>query len=211
LRNSPPSHFSPEKIKVTYASIDLSWLPIVSITFSVVTILVSFLKTATQIFPGNSIYLRVIILLSIFIFRMVTWICLVIILAEIIFIPIGIVGFVNAAVLLIVQKRKISFEPVSFALQSLVFPFTKMISSNQDKNNAAKIFCALTVAGNFLLMIVLTVVFILCSLDIYNPWEVSLNNPILISKGWYKVIFWSILPLFVAATLPIPILLKFKK
>jgi hypothetical protein len=198
-------------IKVTYASIDLSWLPIVSTTFSMVTILVSFLKTSTQNFQENTWYLRAVVFISIFIFRMGTWVCLVIILAELVFIPVGIVGITNAAVLLILQKNNISFEPISYALQSLVFPFRKMISDNHDKENAEKIFCSLTAIGNIILLIALTVLFVLCSLDIYNPWEASLKNPILISKAWFQVIFWSLLPMFVAATLPILILLRFKK
>jgi hypothetical protein len=142
---------------------------------------------------------------------MVTWVCLVILLVELTFIPIGIFGIMNAAVLLIVQKNNIIFEPVSLALQSLVFPFTKMIAYNQDKESAKKIFIALTVFGNLLLAIALTVTFILCSVDIYNPWKANLNYPILISKPWFQVIFWSMLPMFVAATLPLPILLKFKQ
>ena len=205
------NHNSPEKIQVAYATIDLSWLPIVSITLSVVTILVSFLKTATHIFEDITWYLRVVIFLSIFIFRMATWVCLVIILVEIIFITILVVGIINAAVLLIVQKNNISFEPLSHALQSLVFPFTNMISDKQDKENARKIFTSLTVFGNFFLAIVLTVIFILCSVDLYNPWKADLNYPILISKAWFQVIFWSMLPMFVAATLPLPLLLKFKQ
>ncbi len=141
---------------MAYATIDISWLPIVSITFSVMTILVSFLKTATHIFQDHPWYLRIVIFLSIFIFRMVTWVCLVILLVELIFIPIGIIGIANAAIMLIVQKNNISLEPVSHALQSLVFPFTKMIPyNNQDKENAKKIFIALTVFGNLLLAIVL--------------------------------------------------------
>ncbi len=205
------SHSSPDKIQVTYASIDLSWLPIVSITFSVLTILVTFLKTARHIFQENTLYLCFVIFLSIFIFRMVTWICLVIILAELIFIPIGIVGITNTAVLLIAQKNSISFDPVSYALQSLVFPFTKMISANQDKENAKKIFICLTIFGNFVIAAVLTLIFILCSVDIYNPWQDSVKNPILISKAQFQVIFWSLIPMFVAATLPLLILLKLKR
>ncbi len=211
MSNLSCTHSSPLRIQVTYANIDLSWLSIVSITFSALTILVYFLKTATHIFQDNTWYLRAVIFVSIFIFRMATWICLVIILAELVFIPIVIVGITNATVLFIVQKNKISFEPVSHALQSLVFPFTKMISANEDKENAAKIFCSLTVFGNAVLWIVLTAIFIFCSLDIYNPWQAGLKNPILISKAWFHVIFWSLMPMFVAATLPLPILLKFKK
>jgi hypothetical protein len=86
-----------------------------------------------------------------------------------------------------------------------------MISDKHDKENAEKIFCSLTAIGNCILLIALTVLFVLCSLDIYNPWEASLKNPILISKAWFQVIFWSLLPMFVAATLPILILLRFKK
>jgi hypothetical protein len=142
---------------------------------------------------------------------MVTWICLVIILAELIFIPIGIVGITNTAVLLIAQKNSISFDPVSYALQSLVFPFTKMISANQDKENAKKIFICLTIFGNFVIAAVLTLIFILCSVDIYNPWQDSVKNPILISKAQFQVIFWSLIPMFVAATLPLLILLKLKR
>jgi hypothetical protein len=184
--------FSPKKMQVAYASIDLSWLPIVSITFSVMTILIAFLKTATHIFQDNAWYLRVVTLLSIFIFRMVTWVCLVIILVELIFIPIGIVGITNAAVLLMVQKNNISLEPLTHALQSLVFPFTKMVSDKEDKENAKNIFILLTVFGNSVLAIGLTVTFILCSVDIYNPWKANLDYPILISKAWFQVIFWSI-------------------
>jgi hypothetical protein len=205
------THSSPEKMQVAYATIDISWLPLVSITFSVMTILVSFLKTTAHIFQDHPWYLRVVIFLSIFIFRMVTWVCLVILLVELTFIPMGLVGIMNAAVLLIAQKNNISFEPVSLALQSLVFPFTKMIPNNQDKESAKKIFIALTVFGNLLLAIALTVTFILCSVDIYNPWKANLNYPILISKPWFQVIFWSMIPMFVAATLPLPILLKFKQ
>ncbi len=205
------THSSPDKIQVAYANIDLSWLPILSITFSVMTILVAFLKKATHIFQDHPWYLRVVIFLSIFIFRMVTWVCLVILLVELIFIPMGIVGITNAAVMLIVQKNNISFEPVSHALQSLVFPFTKMIPSNEDKENAKKIFIAQTVFGNLLLAIVLTGTFILCSVDIYNPWKANLSYPILISKPWFQAIFWSMLLMFVAATLPLPTLHKFKQ
>jgi hypothetical protein len=204
-------HSSPGKLEMTYASIDLSWLPIVSIIFSVVTILVSFLETSKHIFQDNSWYLRVVIFLSIFCFRMATWICLVIVLAELIFIPILIAGITNATVLLIVQKKKISFEPISYALQSLVFPSTQMISANLDKENAKQIFISLTVVGNIFLAIVITVIFMLCSGDIYNPWKVSLSYPILISKDWFQAIFWSTIPMFFAATLPVPILLKFKR
>jgi hypothetical protein len=142
---------------------------------------------------------------------MVTWVCLVIILVELIFIPIGIVGISNAAVLLMVQKNNIILEPLTHALQSLVFPFTKMISDKEDKENAKKIFILLTVFGNSVLAIGLTVTFILCSMNIYNPWEANLNYPILISKAWFQVIFWSMLPMFVAATLPLPILRMFKQ
>ena len=149
--------------------------------------------------------------LSIFIFRMVTWICMVVILAELIFIPIGIFGITNTAVLLIVQNNHISFEPVSYALQSIVFPFTKRISTNQDKENAQKVFISLTVLGNLSLAIVLTVIFILCSFDLYNPWKASLHYPILISKSWLKAIFWSMIPMFIAATFPLPTLLKLKR
>ena len=198
-------------MQVAYATIDISWLPLVSITFSVMTILLSFLKTATHIFQDHPWYLRVVIFLSIFIFRMVTWVCLVILLVELIFIPIGIIGIANAAIMLIVQKNNMSLETVSHALQSLVFPFTKIIPYNQEKESAKKIFIALTVFGNLLLAIALTVTFILCSVDIYNPWKANLNYPILISKPWFQVIFWSMLPMFVAATLPLPILLKFKQ
>ncbi len=205
------THSSPKKIQVAYATIDLSWMPIVSITFSVMTILVSFMKTATHIFQDHPWYLRVVIFLSIFIFRMVTWVCLVIILVELIFIPIGILGITNAAIMLTVQKNNIILEPVSHALQALVFPFTKMIPNDQEKENAKNIFIAQTVFGNLLLAIVLTVTFILCSVDIYNPWKANLKYPILISKAWFNVIFWSMLPMFVAATLPLPILLKFNQ
>ena len=142
---------------------------------------------------------------------MVTWVCLVIILVELIFIPIGIVGITNAAVLLIVQKNNISLEPLSHALLSLVFPFTKITSDKEAKENPNKIFILLTVFGNSVLAFVLTVVFILSLLDIYNPWKANLNYPILISKAWFQVIFWSMLPMFVAATLPLAVLLKFKQ
>jgi hypothetical protein len=211
LSKSFRAHLSPQKIELTFASIDLSWFQVMAITFSVATILVSFLKTASHIFQDNTWYLRVVMFLSIFIFQMVTWICMVVILAELIFIPIGIFGITNTAVLLIVQNNHISFEPVSYALQSIVFPFTKRISTNQDKENAQKVFISLTVLGNLSLAIVLTVIFILCSFDLYNPWKASLHFPILISKSWFKVIFWSMIPMFTAATFPLPTLLKFKR
>jgi hypothetical protein len=83
--------------------------------------------------------------------------------------------------------------------------------NNQDKENTKKIFIVLTVFGNLLLAIVLTVTFILCSVDIYNPWKANLNYPILISRAWFEVIFWSMLPMCVAATFPLPILLMFKQ
>ena len=200
-----------EPFRGTYATIDLNWLPILSISLSALTILSSFYKTTSYFLKDNFWYLRCAIFLPIFIFRMTSWLILVVILAEMSFILFVLVIIANAVVILIVQKNNISFEPVSFAVQSLVFPLPSLTSTNHDKQIALKIFCALTVSGNVIQMTGLTLIFILCSADVYNPWKVDLSNPILIPKSWFEVIYQCTLTMFVSATLPLPILLQFKR
>jgi hypothetical protein len=73
---------SPLPYKSMYTTINLSWWPIVTISYSVLTILVSFLKTASKILIELDWSLRVIISLPIVIFRMAVWQVLIILLDD---------------------------------------------------------------------------------------------------------------------------------
>jgi hypothetical protein len=181
-----------------YTTIDLSWWPIVTISYSVLTILVSFLKTASKILIELDWSLRLIISLPIVIFRMAVWQMLVILLDDWSLIVVGFILFFNCALLLKAQKNEITLDPFSHAVQALVFPTEKLMQIKSKKEeNLVHIFIA---GGNCFLMLGLTALFVVYSFGSYDPW---IHKSVIFSKAWFETIFWATIPLFFAATLPV--------
>ena len=116
----------------TYVSIDLNWLPVVSISLSAIAIFTSLLRTSAELFKGKSWIGIFAIVFPIFVFRMVTWQILMILLADLTFVVLAVVILSNTALLLIIQKNSVSFEPFSYAVLSLVFPMSKLISKSKN-------------------------------------------------------------------------------
>ena len=192
---------NPLSYKSTYSSINLSWWPIVTISYSVLTILVSFLKTTSNILSELEWSLRVVISLPIFIFRMVVWQVLTIFLADISLVFAGIVVIFNCAVLLTAQKDGITLDPFSHAVQALVFPTSNLIEIKSEK--VEKLFYSLIFGGNCILIFGLSALFVVYSVGSYDPWNGEPNKTLLISKAWFDTIYWATIPLFFAATLPV--------
>jgi hypothetical protein len=189
---------NPMSYNSAHSTIDLSWWPIVTITYSVLTILVSFLSTASQFFIEADCSLKLGMSLPIFIFRMLVWQVLIILLADLSFLVVGSVLLFNIGVLLIAQKDGIILDPFSHAVKALVFP--KLIKINSEE--VRKTFHLFIVGGNCILMFGWTALFIMCSVGSFDPWKGELNKSLLISKAWFETIFWATIPLFFAATLP---------
>jgi hypothetical protein len=190
---------SPLSYNSAYSTINLSWWPIVTISYSALTLLVSFLKAASQFLIGLDWCQRLIISLPIFIFRMVVWQVLVILLDDLSYLVFGSVLLFNTFVLLIVQKNGIILDPFSHAVQALVFPTAKLTQLKSEK--VGNLFFLFTFGGNCILMFGLTTLFAMYSANSHDPWDDKVNTT-LITKAWFETIFWATIPLFFAATLP---------
>ncbi len=136
----------------TYTVIDISWLPLVSIGISVVTIFISFMRTSNVISKEKGKCFGNLAFLSIFIFRMATWQVLVVLLAELALFVVGGIVLVNALVLYSLQRSRIIFEPLSYAVQSLVFPMSRLLTKESEHCEALKLFSTLILVGNLVLI-----------------------------------------------------------
>jgi hypothetical protein len=197
---------SPLAYNSAHSTINLSWMPIVTITYSVLTILISFLKTTSKVLIELDWSLRVVISLPIFIFRMLVWQVLAILLGDISFVVAGLVVIFNCAVLLTAQKDGIILDPFSHAVQALVFPTANLFQIKSEKYG--KTFALFTFGGNCILMFGIAVLFVVYSVGLYDSW---ILKSVLISKAWFETIFWATVPLFFAATLPVFIQLCFPR
>jgi hypothetical protein len=180
---------TPDEIEA-HRSINLSWWPIVSLIFSITSMLVASLTTS-KLFEQECLH-KVITLAPVFVFRLVAWQLIIILLADKAFLAVVAMVLLNYAVIFVLQKDPNNFEPLSVAILSFLFPTPKL-----DKNVTLK----MLVLGNILLMISLAITW---SSKLHDGWKPDM--PTSISTGWIDVIFWSLIVLFLAATVPLALI-----
>jgi hypothetical protein len=180
---------TPDEI-VANRSIHLSWWPIVSLILSITSMLVTSLTTS-KIFEQEWLQ-RVFLLAPVFAFRLVAWQLIIILLADRAFLAVAAMVVLNYAVIFVLQKGQNNLDPLSAAILSFLFPFSKL-----DQNVTLKMF----VLGNVLLMISLAIAW---SSKLHDWWRPDM--PTSISTGWTDVIFWSSIALFLAATVPLALI-----
>ena len=180
---------TPDEIEAN-RSINLSWWPIVSLIFSITSMLVTSLTTS-KLFEQEWLQ-RVILLAPVFAFRLVAWQLIIILLADRAFLAVAAMVVLNYAVIFVLQKDQHNLEPLSAAILSFVFPTPKL-----DQNVTLR----MLVLGNVLLMISLTIAW---SSKLHDWWKPDM--PTSISTGWIDIIFWSSITLFLAATFPLALI-----
>jgi hypothetical protein len=168
----------------------LNWWPIVSVALSITSMLVTNLSTCT-LFKQEWLH-QVIVLAPVFFFRLVAWQLIVILLADKAFLAVVAMAVLNYTVLFVLHKDQSNFEPLSAAILSFLFPAPKL-----DQNVTLK----MLVLGNFLLMISLAIAW---SSKLHDLW--TLDMPTSISAAWIDVIFWSLITMFLAATVPLALM-----
>ena len=174
----------------------------VTIGFELLTVFISLSKPLIQN-TKDSLWYYASASIPVFAFRIVGWQVVILILADLSVIVFGVEIIINGLILYLMQREKLFLEPISNAIQSIIFPKVAFHRNIQKNIILLHILGALTIAGNLILMISLTVVFLLCSFNVYNLWnENDLRSSILISKNEFEIIYWCNIPLFFAATLP---------
>ena len=185
-----------------YAQINLSWWPVFSTLVSLALILHSFLKTSAIVSNGHGKWFGIIILIPIFAFRMMAWTVCLIIFAEFsgsVFLSMIIAQAIG---ILVATKIPLCIEWIVLSIQSLVFPFPKLLSKN---TNSLEVFLLLVVPGNVILMLLMTFILTLSCIDIFDTWG-KYDQIILLTEDWFEIIFWTFFPIFVASILPLILL-----
>ena len=183
---------SPSPYNGIYANIDLSWWPIVSITFSVIAILISFLKISKAVSSEHGKFYGLALFFPVFLFRMISWQVIVLLLAENTFWVFGISVLINLTIMCLTYNDEATFElSICYAAQSVIIPMNKLILKQNEHSSLKTVFWMCTV-GNLAVSVVLLVLFF-----------ASLNSNKLIPSDWFDLILLCLIPLFVAATVPI--------
>ncbi len=120
---------------------------------------------------------------------------------EVSFIVFGILILVNAILIYAVQKNILKFEPLSFAILSMVFPMSHMIRRDLSKTDFVNKIASLIIAGNLVLFLALAIVYVLTAYNIINPWDSQ--QKILFTHSLFNTIYVVIYPTFLASTLPV--------
>ena len=143
------------------------------------------------------------ICLPVCIFRLLSWLLIMVTLVDLSLVVVGLAFIMNAAILFFVQKDRLILEPLTSSLLSLVLPLYRIPSAEVDQTIAWKALWSLTLSGNALLMIVLSLIFGFHRAGKFNPWTPGDDSwPILLEEDWFHVLFWTLLAIFLAATLP---------
>ena len=151
---------------------------------------------------GHGKWFGIIILIPIFAFRMMAWTVCLIIFAEFsgsVFLSMIIAQAIG---ILVATKIPLCIEWIVLSIQSLVFPFPKLLSKN---TNSLKVFLLLVVPGNVILMLLMTFILTLSCIDIFDTWG-KYDQIILLTEDWFEIIFWTFFPIFVASILPLILL-----
>jgi len=143
------------------------------------------------------------ICIPICIFRLLSWQIIIVTLVEISFAVVAVALALNIIILLYVQEDWLILEPLSSSLLSLVLPLYQIPSAEVDQTIAWRALAGMTLSGNALLMIVMSIIFGLNKAGLFSPWTPEDDSwPIHLEEDWFHALFWTTLPLFRAATLP---------
>ena len=170
----------------------LGWWPIVSMSISIASILISFLYTSKLFHQGW--HIKAVILTAAFVFRMVAWQVLIILLADKSFLVFAAMVVLNYVVLFAFQKPQNNFEPLSSAILSFVLPIQIL---------EQQVGLYILSLGNLLLMTSLTLAW---SLELDDSWKPDLSKSEVVSEAWIGVVYCSTIPMFLAATVPLTLL-----
>ncbi len=181
--------------------IDISWLPIVLTSLSIIGIfagaqwIIEPLEKETNKIIGKSIYI------SIFFYRIIVWLIVLITLHSFSVIAIVCIGATNGIILLMIQD-KLEIDPINHSLLSLIFPVSKLPSHNIDSRISNNIIFWMVLIGNSIIFLLYITLFCLYSFEFYNPWN-RYNNRIMIEEEVFRKSIIVVMVLYVAGTLPI--------
>lgn len=149
--------------------VDLSSLAIVSSIISIIGILFSASRTMDPIKEHTHNYLAIVAFMPNFLFRMTSWLLIIMMLDLFSFVVfIGILA-VNLITLILVQDQ-LSTEPLKQSLLSLIFPVYELPSVKNDPSKELKFLHWLTLTGNTFLIIMIGILYALYNFEVYNPW-----------------------------------------
>ena len=187
----------------TYVWINLSWWPIVSTTCSIFGLLFGSLWIYEPVSNETNKWIGFFTFLPIFFFRLIAWQIIILITVELSLILIAAILITNVTALYSVQSSQLSIEPLTSAVLSIVLPMYKLPSSTINQAVSIKALTLLAVCGNVLLMLFLCFILTLKSYDVYNPWDSKHKCPIKFAEEWFQPVFWALLSMSGAATVPL--------
>ncbi len=161
-----------EKINFSNAygfKVDLSWLTIVSTAFALFNILYSINWTMAPIEKQTNKLIAMIAFIPLFLFRMMSWLLIIINLESFAIICIAFIAATNFLTLAVVQEELI-VEPLEQTLLSLVFPVFKFPTVDLDDGTSLRILFWLSLSGNIGFSAIIAVLYIFYYLEINNPW-----------------------------------------
>jgi len=186
----------------TYGRINLSWWPIVSSTCSIFGLLFGSLWIYEPVSSETNKLIGFLTFLPIFLFRLLGWQIIILTTVELSCVLIVAIIFINASILYSVQSHKLAIEPLHSAALSMVLPMYKLPSTQIDQADSIKTLSLLVIFGNLLIVLSLGLVFAFQSYGVYNPLDCSHKWIIKFHKEWFQPAFWTLVSLFVAATVP---------
>jgi hypothetical protein len=186
----------------TYGRINLSWWPIVSCTCSIIMLLFGSLWIYEPVSSETNKWIGFFTFLPIFFFRLFSWQMIILTMVELSLCVIATILFTNIVILYAVQSRQLLIEPLSSAVLSIVLPMYKLPSTRAEKSVSIKALTLLVTCGNTILILTLGLICALQSYNVYNPWDSNKNWPIKFRAEWFYPAFWTLLSLFMAATVP---------
>jgi hypothetical protein len=196
---------SPSPYNGVYASIDLRWWPILSISVSVLGILISFLKISGAISAEHGRWYGLTLFFPVFLFRIISWQFMVLLFAENIFWVLGISVLLNIVATCLTYKDEETLElRICYAIQSVIFPINKLIDKHDVRSSLKGVFW-MCIVGNLMMMGILLLIYLLTLVDLFDPWNSKLVQPILVTKDWFEATVLFLIPVFLAATIPIVI------
>jgi hypothetical protein len=187
--------------------IDLSWFNIVSSIFSVVAILFASRWTVKSIQEETNALVAILVFIPLFFYRMVAWMIIITLLHTFSIAVFG--GFVLINILVFVflqdstENGKFEAEPLAHSFLSIIFPVSLLPTSNfKNTNNSLKLLFWLVLIGNLTLFGVLTILFLLYTYDVYNPWCSDVSNKLLLPESLMSNIHYLIMSIMLFATIP---------
>jgi hypothetical protein len=189
---------------------DLSWFSIISCIVSVIGIFNGASWIVKPVAKETHGLVARLTFLPLFLFRMSSWLIIIIMLHSFsMFVLVGHVFFTLAVLFL--AQRNLLVDPTNQTLLSMVFPVNKLPSSELKPEDAFRILFWLLVIGNVYFATVLGVIFVLYRFDFYNPWCSKSFSKLMIPEEVMTSFLCLTFTAFVSATLPFVVVYAIKQ